>query len=471
MMDVQLNGLFVQPPPPFAQSTCSEWSVLLGHFADVETNGASFPNPSLLTALCTTNTTTITGLPVSTAIATAATLDRAPVLQMEAFRVRDALCSSRLHPPEVQLVKKAIPAMLRPFHQETAHLAQDLAGPEKIAFLSQRKKLRRAFLRSIQEWSRQAVGSCAFPQRTWEGTDTLLGPVRTNRNLVWFPLDTVAPGPRAELTNATTKAAASDSFMTQLHSSDPVVANMDFDAPAEPAQSSSLLLEANGDSVAMEIDDHSSLNVALSSAWTLLLAFSQDMQNYYAGDFNTLHKRKKKRGRGFGTTAHPLYERFLSAACGRVDEMSVLDTQEMAIFEQQLWLQAEEAAVAAAAAAAPKIVQRLVFRERNLRNSNDVVPASNQRESFCNVVLLIMQHPSWSITSSGAMLRTALAAAGKDQQQQQQDTLQLVHQCLTAWVAAVVVREGTHYCLPVLRSKSSTRGLFQNTAEFWRFSV
>jgi hypothetical protein len=191
-MDVQLNGLLVQPPPPLAQSMCSEWSVVLGLFADVETHGASFPNPSLLITLDSPGSSIL------------AALDKAPVLQMDALRVRDALCQSCLHPPEVQLVKDNLAAMLWPFHQETAHLAQDLSGPEKIAFLSQRKKLRKAFLRNVQEWKRQAVGSCAFPQHTWDGTDTLLGPVRTKKGIVLFPLDyddnTVAHGP-SELNN------------------------------------------------------------------------------------------------------------------------------------------------------------------------------------------------------------------------------------------------------------------------------
>jgi hypothetical protein len=148
--------------------------------------------------------------------------------------------------------------------------------------------------------------------------------------------------------------------------------------------------------------------------------------------------------------------------------MSALDEQDWYIFEQALWVQAEELA---AADAACLVKPHMQYRERSLRQRNaqqqDIVVAADACDAFCNDVLRILQHCQWAMSASAVMLLNSLSNVPEERTAQ----LQLVHHCLRSWIAVCFLRPGTVLCLPALRNQRSTQRLFQSTMEFQTFTL
>ena len=141
----------------------------------------------------------------------------------------------------------------------------------------------------------------------------------------------------------------------------------------------------------------------------------------------------------------------------------LLTGRELFVLHKSLWQLAEEAA-----ANDLELLYKphLVFRERRA-NHADPVEAETAQDAFCSVILHILQHPQWSVTASSTMLLNLLSQDLEERRQQ----LVLVHRCLHAWMTVTFLHSGTILCLPVMKSASAKRGIFQNVLEFWEFSV
>ena len=402
-----MTGLTDGPPPPKPNAICSQLSIALGLLTRTEHIGAAVIDSTLCTTLVIKDDDALNlhaGL---------------PCLDMTCAKVKTAMQLLRQTPPEVETVRTALPSLLHPFDAETNNICAKLESAEYVSFLAERRILRKQFLHELDCWTRSAQAQCASFQRVWHNNDTLEQSFRVQPNgfLVQFPLNCAA---------AAAVGGSGDNEETPL-SANVIVEE---DANMEQQYGSSEDFERNS---AMDVHGKvlaadEAFQVAVHSASCLLMEFANDMRSYFEGTFNKQQGRRKKQGQGFGTRRHLFYAEMSAAECDYVDEMSMLDVPELNVFNQMFWLLAEEAKGKAAASRLHKL--KLEFSQRAMHHNGDIMCAKDHVDSFCNVILQILQHSQWCIAPSSAMLLNSLSPLDHERTQQ----LELVHCCLRAWV-------------------------------------
>jgi len=315
----------------------------------------------------------------------------------------------------------------------------------------QREQMRSNCVKEIEQWSQLARAKSEPVMREWPLNWRLLDEIRINGHVACFNRSPTGQQPL----RTSTAAAAAD----ELH------AWRDFTDAAPAFGNSSRHHEGHCQQPAAE-PVHTRMpvldsNVLMSSTVLLFETFVQNLDGFFAGTLVGAPNRKGKRTQRFGTTVHPLHKHFAAALCTRTEGSVSLEPAELAVLEWKLWLQADTAA-----AEADGQGPRLTERTRN-RRFGDIGAEDHPCAGFCNVVLEILQHSQWSVTASSAILRDALS----EDSVKRRDQLQLVHRCLDVLLKVWYLEPGTVLCLPVLRSKSAKRGMFQNLLEFWTFPL
>ena len=408
---------------------------MMGLLADTESKGAALPDPHLLGLLSADN-------------ALHPCMAGFPIVLMSSSKVKDALMLSRKTPPEVKLVEGSLYSLLAPFDRQTSICLQSIQSvTDKAAFAKERKDLRNNFKLKVNTWARKARASCLSTTRSWNSSDLLLGAVRgSNGAQLQFPVEAVISltGTVQNIdipTQETTAEASTFQLADDLH--DDQVSKMGSESLVDHGLSSSL-------------------SIALNSTLDVFNAFVVDLQSYYKGSFGEVQRQKRSRGRVFGAMPHPLYSDLEKVVHNDSSNILLLNGLEFFVFYKSLWQLAEETA----ANDLKRLYKpHLVFRERRA-NHDDLVEAETAQDSFCSVILHILQHPQWSITASSAMLLNSLSQDPEERKQQ----LVLAHRCLHAWITVTFLRSGTILCLPVMKSARAKRGIFQNVLEFWEFS-